>query len=297
MSDPQGSPAPGATNGETIIPMPPNKREIIPVHNERIPVLDTAMFDHMYRVAVALANTELVPESIRTMRVRRENDNDKFDIVELAPKVVAARCFKIVNIAVRWDMDPFMLMDCVSIVHDKICYEGKVIHAAIEHCLGIRLAYAFNDAKGRSLQVTVSGKYDNEPSAREIKGTVEDWHRGPKSPWSDDKAWERQLRYRGAREWCRAYSPGVLLGVYADDEIDEEPEDKRLEMRVIDPGPPPPPRSQQAESAQPTESVVEPQSTESAQPAESVPPPPPAREKRVKARGENKEKPHIPNEF
>jgi hypothetical protein len=281
-------------NGDTIIPMPPSRREIIPVHNDRIPVLDTAMFDHMYRVATAMAQTGLAPESISCKWVKEEGEKGAWE--DLPLPVIVARCFKIVNIAVRWDMDPFMLMDCVSIVHDKICYEGKVIHAAIEQCLGIRLDYAFNDAKGRSLQVTVSGKYDNEEKPRQIKGTVEDWHKGPKSPWHDDKAWERQLRYRGAREWCRAFAPGVLLGVYADDEIDEAEEDKRLEMRVIDPGPPPPPRSQQPESAQPTESVVEPQPAESAQPAESVPPPPPAREKRIKVRGENKEKPHV-NEF
>jgi hypothetical protein len=29
------------------------------------------------------------------------------------------------------------------------------------------------------------------------------------------------LRYRGAREWCRIHEPGLMLGVYGDDEMEE----------------------------------------------------------------------------
>lgn len=50
---------------------------------------------------------------------------------------------------------------------------------------------------------------------------MKDWHKGPKSPWGNEGAWRRQLRYMGNREWARAHAPAIMLGVYVDDELHE----------------------------------------------------------------------------
>jgi hypothetical protein len=50
---------------------------------------------------------------------------------------IMANCFLVVNQAVRWNMDPFAVAQCVSVVHGKLCYEGKLIAAIIEAKLGI----------------------------------------------------------------------------------------------------------------------------------------------------------------
>lgn len=233
-SDPQGSPCPDTQRKEQqptalVRIEAPTKAERLISRHATIAVLDTARYDQMWRVATAMAASSLVPESLCK--------NSAGPLPELT---IIANCFKIVNLAERWQFDPFALMDCVSVVHGKLCFEGKVIHAAIEQCLGVRLSYQFTEGKGADMGVIVSATLSGETERREIRGRVKDWHRGPKSPWADEGAWERQLRYRGAREWCRAHSPGVLLGIYAPDEMDES--NGRHEPQKLELSDAPPPR-------------------------------------------------------
>ena len=159
-----------------------------------IPILDTSKFEHMQRLATVMAKMSVLPESLR-----------KEGNTALPHETVVANCFRIVNQAVRWGMDPFALMDCASIIHGKLMWEGKVIAAVLDAKLGVQLDYTFNDAAGQDFGVTVSGVLPNETKARTIDGRVRDWHRGPKSPWANEGAWKRQLRYMGAREWARAH--------------------------------------------------------------------------------------------
>jgi hypothetical protein len=173
---------------------------------DAVPTLDTARFEHMQRIATVMAASSLVPETLRK---------------DLEREAVLANCFLVVNQAVRWGMDPFAVAQCCSVVHGRICYEGKLVHAVIEAKLGVRLKYAFDEGKGDALGVTVSGQLPGEDEERTVDGTVAQWKtNGNNSPWSSPANWKRQLRYRGAREWARAHAPAVLLGVYSDDEMD-----------------------------------------------------------------------------
>lgn len=205
-----------------------------------IPILDTSKFEHMQRLATVMAKMSILPESLRTVK-------DGNATSDLPHEVVVANCFRIVNQAVRWGMDPFALMDCASIIHGKLMWEGKVIAAVLDAKLGVQLEYEFNGASGQEFGVTVSGVLPNETKVRTIKGRVKDWHKGPKSPWANEGAWERQLRYMGAREWARAHKPAVMLGVYGDDELDgmmarDIPDGQRhVRMKDVTPKPTPPP--------------------------------------------------------
>ena len=61
-----------------------------------------------------------------------------------------------------------------------------------------------------------------EAEAVTVTGTVGDWKtNGAGSPWKGESANERQLRYRGAREWSRAYAPAAILGIMAEDEAQD----------------------------------------------------------------------------
>lgn len=179
-----------------------------------IPVLDTGKFEHMQRIATVMAETSMIPDSLRGI-----TKGDKF--IEFDRKVVIANCFRVVNQAVRWGMDPFAVSDCASIIHGKLMWEGKLVAAVIDAKLGIKLAYAFDDKPGQELGITVSGTLPGETTPRTISGRVKDWHKGPKSPWGNEGAWRRQLRYMGNREWARAHAPAIMLGVYTDDELQE----------------------------------------------------------------------------
>ena len=67
--------------------------------------------------------------------------------------------------------------------------------------------------------VTVSGTLAGEKEPRTVRGTVSQWQTaGNGSPWANPQDHDRQLAYRGAREWARRHAPGVVLGVITDDE-------------------------------------------------------------------------------
>lgn len=182
-----------------------------------IPILDTSKFEHMQRLATVMAKMSTIPESLRGVK-----DGNKF--IEFPPEVVVANCFRIVNQAVRWGFDPFAVVDCASVVHGKLMWEGKLVSAVLDAKLGVRLQYDFtgeDKPTDKSFGVIVSGTLPGETKARTIEGTVAAWHKGDKSPWSNPAHWKRQLRYMGAREWARAHAAAVMLGVYTDDELDD----------------------------------------------------------------------------
>lgn len=179
-----------------------------------IPTLDTARFEHMMRIAKVMATSSLCPDALCMKKVEGQKNP-----VALPYETVLANCFLVVNQAVRWGMDPFAVAQCVSVVHGKLCYEGKLIAAVIEVKVGIRLTYQWNDKTGDALGVTVTGKYSDEPEPRTVSGDVGGWKTtGTNSPWPKDP--RKQLAYRGAREWGRLHAPAVMLGVYSDDEMD-----------------------------------------------------------------------------
>ena len=177
-----------------------------------IPVLDTGKFEHMQRIACVMARTSTIPDSLckigPTFTERLPEDT------------VIANCFRVVNQAVRWGMDPFAVADCASIIHGKLMWEGKLVAAVIDAKLGLKLNYKYDEKPGQELGITVFATLPGETSPREIFGRVKDWHKGPKSPWQNEGAWKRQLRYMGNREWARAHAPAIMLGVYTEDELD-----------------------------------------------------------------------------
>lgn len=213
-----------------------------------IPVYDTARFEHMQRIAAMMANAPLVPDHLR-----------KGDIQN-----AIASCFLVVNQAANWDMDPFAVAQATYVgPGNRIGYEGKLIHAAIQKKLGVNLHYEFS-GEGMNRAVKVTGILPGENVAREIIGTVEQWHTkdregNTKGNWKNQP--DDQLIYRGSRQWCRRYSPGVILGVYSDDEL-EDIETRARNARDVSPG-----------TNEPTDPPEPDAPTPAAQPEPSEPPP------------------------
>ena len=202
-----------------------------------IPVLDTARFEHMQRIAMVMARSNLIPDTLCF-----EKDGDKKVPLEL--EMVTANCFLVVNQAVRWNMDPFAVAQCVSVVHGKLCYEGKLIAAVLEGKLGVELEYEIS-GEGEAMKVVVTGTVNGKPvldskgNPKIVEGTVGEWKTdGRGSPWGAKGGYRRMLRYRGAREWGRIHSPGLMLGVYGDDEMEDL--QTRFITRAIDDGGGPP---------------------------------------------------------
>ena len=169
-------------------------------------LFDNGMFEQMGRIAAQLAQSSLIPETLKTEGPKGNKKN-------LPLEVVTANCFRIVEQAKRWGMSPFAVIDHASVVHGKLQWEGKLVHATIEAMLGIRLDYKYS-GKGLDRTVTVIGKFPDESEARTVEGNVKIW----KTDQWQVNAYDQRLAYRGAREWARRHAPSALLGVVTTDE-------------------------------------------------------------------------------
>jgi hypothetical protein len=200
--------------------------------NSGLSLFDTGTFEQMGLIASKLAASSLIPETLRT-----EKRNGK--VVNLPAEQVAANCFRIVEQSQRWGMSPFAVIDCASVVYGKLMWEGKVIAAALEATMGIRLDYDYS-GQGEGRAIVVSGRFPDEEKIRQVEGNVKNW----KTDQWKATDYDQRLAYRGAREWARRHAPGVILGVYSSDEIAESEmvnvtrgRGQFVRDEVIEPGP------------------------------------------------------------
>lgn len=138
-------------------------------------------------------------------------------------------CLLIVMQAQRWGMDAVSVAQCTSVVRGKLCYEGKLVAAAL-YAMGAidgRLRYEFKGT-GDTRSVRVTGTPRGTGTEQSVEGTVGAWK-------TDNGNWAKNpddmLVYRGTRQWARRYAPEALLGVYTPDEIDGEV----IEGTIVDP--------------------------------------------------------------
>lgn len=140
---------------------------------------------------------------------------------ELMPQHLSGKpgdCLLIVMQAHRWRMDPYVVGMCTSVIHKKLCYEGKLVAAALTSMNAIegRLEYEIT-GEGASLGITITGTpRGGKPQV--LRGTVTGWSTGNEQ-WKKDPV--SMLVYRGTRQWARLFAPEALLGVYTPDEIVE----------------------------------------------------------------------------
>lgn len=194
-----------ASEGRSLVEQPKPKREVLIV-DSHIPMLDTAHFEHMGRVAKVIASSSLLPDHLKGE----------------SPEQSTGNCFLIVNQSVRWNMDPFALVSGSYIVHGNLGFEGKVIAAAInsDPNMASRLTYEYSGQEGSDdRSVIISGTLKGEGKARAIKGSVRDW-KTSNDGWKTPSGMDRMLNYRGSREWARMHNPDRLLGVYSIDELE-----------------------------------------------------------------------------
>jgi hypothetical protein len=131
-------------------------------------------------------------------------------------------CLAVVIQAIEWKLSPYAVANKSYSVNDRLAFESQLIQAVILQRAPI---------KGR-LKVEYSG--ENEDRVCKVWAELEDGERVeyesppfgailPKnSPlWKADP--DQQHFYYSARALCRRHFPDVLLGIYARDELDDEP--------------------------------------------------------------------------
>lgn len=188
-------------------------------------------FADLAQWAGMLANSSLLPTALT-----HEKPND--EKTRLPAEKILSNCFLIMNLADAWDVNPFALAQGVSLVHGKICFEGKIVAGVIEKHMGFKLSH-YITGSGEEMRIFISdAPFTDEiipelaPNYRRtdmriLDGTVNDWKTtGNNSPWRPG-AYAKMLFYRGAREWARVYAPGLIAGVYTADEFDDVSDEYR----------------------------------------------------------------------
>jgi hypothetical protein len=185
-------------------------------------MLDPTRFEYLTRISNIIADSELVPLSLKAKKKRGSSDWEEFE-----REKIFANVFLVVEQADRWGVSPFALIQAASIVHGKLCFEGKVIAGILDELFGIALTFEWNGQNGEQLGCRITGVIGGQECVWPPQGigkdfvTVAEWKTtGDGSPWQP-KNYPRQMRYRGSREWVRIYKPALLLGVFSDDEITE----------------------------------------------------------------------------
>ena len=182
---------------------PPQPRLVVVENGPMAYLMDTARFDHMYRIAKAMALSSLIPKHL---------------VVANDPDATTANCFRVCNQAVRWGMDPFAVIDETYVVSGKLGYQGKLVAGVINTLAGLkrRLDATFTGT-GDDLTITLTGEFINENKPREIVVRLGDVK-------TDKDIWRKQPRqklwYTAATQWARRHCPEIMLGIMTDDDID-----------------------------------------------------------------------------
>ena len=193
-------------------------------------LMDTAKFEHCYRIAKLMACASLIPEHLRVDSKTKQ---------PLPLEEVTANCFLVVNQSLRWNMDPFSVAPETYVVGGKLAYQGKLIAAVVNALAGLedRLSYTFSGTLGKDdYTITVSGRFKGETAPRQITVSVGQAKTGNQM-WQKDP--EQKLVYTGATKWARRYCPEVVLGIILDDEYEPDmrnvtPKDELKEHLAIE---------------------------------------------------------------
>lgn len=187
-------------------------------------LFDTAKFNQCYRVAKSMSQMSILPDHL----VHEKGDKKR---ARLSPQQITANCFRIVNQAVRWGMDPYAIVDETYVVGGKLGYQGKLVAAVVNARAGLigRLKYE-HKGEGANRTVIVSGRFEDDPDEIcQVELKLSD-AKTDNMMWTKDP--DQKLCYSGSIKWARRHCPEVVLGVLTDDDLDRM--NDRREVQVND---------------------------------------------------------------
>lgn len=198
-------------NGTQIATSKPKEVRVVQDNGPVAHLMDTARFEHTYRIANAMAQAALIPDHL--VGVKRGGQFQPYSQTQ-----IVGNCFLVVNQSLRWGIDPFSAMAETYAVGGKLGFQGKLVAALINARAGLkkRLNYAFKGT-GDDLTVTVSGTFEGEDEPRTVTLSVAQG-KTDNQMWKKDP--EQKLIYSGATKWARRHCPEIMLGVLTDDDLD-----------------------------------------------------------------------------
>lgn len=128
-------------------------------------------------------------------------------------------CLAVCVQALEWRFSPFAVANKSYVVNDRIGYESQLVHAVIEQRAPItgRLRHKF-EGDGEERRCIVSATLRETGENLEYISPPFGKIQPKNSPLWKTKP-DLQLYYNTSRDFCRAYFPDVLLGVYSAEEL------------------------------------------------------------------------------
>lgn len=180
-------------------------------------------------------------------------------------------CLAITMQAMNWKMNPFSVAQKTFFIGGKIGYEAQLVAAAIAGSGAVNGAFSFDwfgpwenvvgkfeikrsdkgeyrvpgwklaDEEGIGIRCWATLRGETEPRVLEL--LLAQARTRNSTLWADDP--KQQLAYLAQKRWARLYAPGVILGVYTPDELDQFQPEKEINPRPAAP----PPRQTGAQAA------------------------------------------------
>lgn len=128
-------------------------------------------------------------------------------------------CLAVCVQAMEWRFSPFSVANKSYEVQNRLCFESQLVHAVIEQRAPItgRLKHRF-DGEGEDRRCIVTATLRETGETLEYISPPFGKIQPKNSPLWKTKP-DLQLYYNTSRDFCRAYFPDVLLGVYSQDEL------------------------------------------------------------------------------
>lgn len=167
-------------------------------------LLDTAKFEHLYRVATAFARSTLVPTQF-------QNNIDN--------------CFVALQMALRLQIDPFMFLQGCYVVHGRPGIEAKLAIALANKSGVFRSGISFRmEGEGMNRCCVAHAARTDTGEVVEEKVTMqmakaEGWIDKNGSKWKTIP--DLMLKYRAAMFLIRLTCPEVLLGMQSAEELED----------------------------------------------------------------------------
>lgn len=193
---------------------------------------DGAMMDRMIRFAEIMASGKsTIPQELRNV----------------------GDCLAITMQAMAWKMMPQAVAQKTFFIGGKIGYEAQLVAAAISNSGAVKDTFHFDwygpwekiigkftikkgdkgeyrvpgwelkDEEGIGVRVWATLRNENEPRVLDL--LLAQARTRNSTLWADDP--RQQLAYLAQKRWARLYSPGVILGVYTPDEL-QEPQEREI---------------------------------------------------------------------
>lgn len=170
----------------------------VPATRLNSPIALTSMSEAM-ELAKMMANSTLVPREFQKQ---------------------PSNCLLVIMQAIRWEMDPFAVIQHTSVISGRPMYNGQLVAAVVNTRGNLRksLNYAYGtDKEGR--YVIVSGQRRSDEKPKEVRVDL-------KKVVTNNVQWtkqpDQQLAYHGARVWARRWVPELMLGVYSREEFPDD---------------------------------------------------------------------------